>query len=325
MEYWGDQEKRLKYLMANSIARAELKDTLVVLEAKAVSKKFIFGESNAKKRPAPDGLEFIPEERKSSGEDDNAIGPDNEAHTDLRADNIRDEEETEGETTPSQVFLPMSQNMSMTEADPMPVALSNITTATTTRRVRRRTTVTTDMEHRMTPPSKAGSSASSTCTSTSRGPSKTSTFSLIDVSLARAMYAKYHHDTFFLITTDGSCATAAAWHEYKDFSTASSFLLDMGRARGLEHRWWTAEAQMMIDGENGHSQADYTLAAKDVIIEASITLEWSGEEILVHWDNDADWNVVRQMVYKAWTSREFGFQMIGVFKVKVLLHLHVSC
>jgi hypothetical protein len=78
---------------------------------------------------------------------------------------------------------------------------------------------------------------------------------------------------------------------------------------------------MMIDGECGPSEADYVLAAKDVIAEASVTLEWSGEEVLVRWDNNADWGLVRQMVQKAWMSRELGFRMIDVFKVKVLLHL----
>ncbi|KAL2849173.1 hypothetical protein BJY01DRAFT_211170 [Aspergillus pseudoustus] len=96
----------------------------------------------------------------------------------------------------------------------------------------------------------------------------------------------------------------------------------MGRACGLENRWWTAEAQMMIDGGSGTSQADYVLAAKDVITEASITLDWSHEKILVRWDNNADWNIVRQLVHKAWISKEFGFQIIDVFKVEVLLHLH---
>ncbi|KAJ0421858.1 hypothetical protein BJY00DRAFT_311583 [Aspergillus carlsbadensis] len=180
------------------------------------------------------------------------------------------------------------------------------------------------MERRMTPPSDE-SSASSISVPMARhfrdGTSKISTVSLVDTNLARALYVKYRRDTFFLITTDGPRATAAAWHKYKDFGTASSFLLDMGRARGLENRWWTAEAQMMIDGESGPSEADYVLAAKDVISEASVTLEWSGEEALVRWDNNSDWGVVRQMVQKAWMSREFGFQMVDVFKVKVLLHL----
>jgi hypothetical protein len=208
----------------------------------------------------------------------------------------------------------------MTEPAFMPVALANIPTTTATRRVRRRNTI----EHRMTPPSDESSASSIPVpiTRPSRGgSSNVSTVSLVDANLARALYAKYRHDTFFLITTDGPRATAAVWHKYKDFGAASSFLLEMSRARGLENRWWTAEAQMMIDGESGPSEADYVLAAKEVIAEASVTLEWSGEEVLVRWDNSADWELVRQMVQKAWISRELGFQMITVFKVKVLLHL----
>jgi hypothetical protein len=212
----------------------------------------------------------------------------------------------------------MSQDMSMTEPAFMPVASANIPTAT--RRVRRRNTI----EHRMTPPSDENSASSISVPFTSPscgGSSNISTVSLVDANLARALYAKYRRDTFFLITTDGPRIIAAAWHKYKDFGAASSFLLDMGRARGLENRWWTAEAQMMIDGESGPSEADYVLAAKDVISEASVTLEWSGEEVLVRWDNNDDWKIVKQMTQKAWMSREFGFQMIDVFKVKVLLHL----
>ncbi|KAL2798226.1 hypothetical protein BJX66DRAFT_334260 [Aspergillus keveii] len=212
------------------------------------------------------------------------------------------EEETWAEATASQLPVSMSQDMSMTEPAFMPVALANIPTTTATRRVKRRNTI----EHRMTPPSDEA---------------RRLLFLLVDANLTRALYAKYRHDTFFLITTDGPRATAAAWHKYKDFGAASLFLLDMGRARGLENRWWTAEAQMMIDGEGGPSEADYVLAAKEVIAEASVTLEWSGEEVLVRWDNSADWELVRQMVQKAWISRELGFQMINVFKVKVLLHL----
>jgi hypothetical protein len=123
--------------------------------------------------------------------------------------------------------------MSMTEPAFMPVALANIPTTTATRRVRRRNTI----EHRMTPPSDESSASSIPVpiTRPSRGgSSNVSTVSLVDANLARALYAKYRRDTFFLITTDGPRATAAAWHKYKDFGAASSFLLDMGRARGLE-------------------------------------------------------------------------------------------
>ncbi|KAL2808128.1 hypothetical protein BJX63DRAFT_424832 [Aspergillus granulosus] len=295
MEYWGDQEKRVKYLMPDSIARddvlkypenrTQLKDTLVLLlkkkaddflkkgdgfrqsqsrietalptsEEKPTPNKFAPVKSIAVKRLTSEDLEFLLEEHEGSGEGENTT----------RASTNRDKEKTEAEVPPSPVFVPMSQNMSMTEPTPIPVVPTNITSTTTTRH--------------------------------------------------------YRHDTFFLITTDGPRPTAAAWHKYKDFNAASSFILHMGRARGLESLWWTAEAQMMIDGQNGFGQADYVHAAKYVIAEASITLEWSGETILVRWDNNTDWHVVRQMVHKAWMIRELGFQMIDVFKVKVLLHLH---
>ncbi|KAL2853127.1 hypothetical protein BJX68DRAFT_265356 [Aspergillus pseudodeflectus] len=277
MEYWGDRERRGRYLMPDSIARG---DVVKYPENRTDSRYSAPKKPTPEKRPPSEDFDFIPEERESSGEGETET----ETELDTEAEvNIDDAEEEIGvEATASQLPVSMSQDMAMTEPAFMPVASANIPTATC--RVRRRNTI----EHRMTPPSDESSASSISVPITNPscgGSSNVSTGSLVDANLARALYAKYRRDTFFLITTDGPHITAAAWHKYKDFGPASSFLLDMGRARGLENRWWTAEAQMMIDGESGPIEADYVLAAKDVISEASVTLEWSGEEVLVRWDN----------------------------------------
>ncbi|KAL2863901.1 uncharacterized protein BJX67DRAFT_231759 [Aspergillus lucknowensis] len=189
------------------------------------------------------------------------------------------------------------------------------------RRTRRRITA-AEVDHRPTPPSDTNSriTTTSSASSTSSAGSNTTSLSLVDASLAKCLRSKYRRDTFFLITTDGEPEVAPAWAKFKEYASASSFILDMGRERGMEDAWWCADTQRRICGTRSPTEADYICAAREVFTMASVKLEWSGDEILVRWGKDSDLGVIQQMIQKAWIVREFGFKMINVFKIRVVLH-----
>ncbi|KAL4931734.1 uncharacterized protein BDV17DRAFT_288793 [Aspergillus undulatus] len=144
-----------------------------------------------------------------------------------------------------------------------------------------------------------------------------------DIS-TKALRSKYRRETYFLVATDNT-TTAPAWVGYQSFKGASSFLLKMGRERGLEKEWWTPRAQMKaqmeLEGADCRSQADYICAAQTVIAMASVKLEWAGDEVLVRWGNDSDWGIVLHMIQKAWLMKELGIKLFDVFRMRVLLHV----
>ncbi|KAL5052032.1 hypothetical protein BDW71DRAFT_202170 [Aspergillus fruticulosus] len=59
---------------------------------------------------------------------------------------------------------------------------------------------------------------------------------------SNALRSKWRHDTFSLATTDETM-TGPAWTKFCSYQSASSFLLYMDRARGLEKKWWTPNAR----------------------------------------------------------------------------------
>ncbi|RDW70840.1 uncharacterized protein DSM5745_08351 [Aspergillus mulundensis] len=150
--------------------------------------------------------------------------------------------------------------------------------------------------------------------------SSMTSLSLVNTHLEKALRSKWRRDTFFLVTTDTSKA-APAWTKFVNYKSASSFLLEMGRARGLEKKWWTPNAQMEVEGEAAVNFDDHVAAAQQVISMASVKLEWSGKEILVRWENDSDWGIVMQLIHKAWLAKDFGHQLIETFEIRVVLHL----
>ncbi|KAL4967914.1 uncharacterized protein BDV14DRAFT_197557 [Aspergillus stella-maris] len=140
---------------------------------------------------------------------------------------------------------------------------------------------------------------------------------VFDSTSAKALHAKYRRATYFLVTTSDA-HTAPAWTTYETFTTASSFLLHVGREYGLEQQWWTRKAQTELEGAD-KCQAENL--AQEVISMASIKLEWSGDEVLVRWGNDGDWGIVMQMVQKAWLLKDLGLKAFDTFRVRVMLHL----
>ncbi|KAL5335134.1 hypothetical protein BJX70DRAFT_390916 [Aspergillus crustosus] len=129
-------------------------------------------------------------------------------------------------------------------------------------------------------------------------------------SVTKSLRQRYRRDTMFLLTTDRPATlrrkAAPIWSKYHTFTSASSFLLNMG-------------PEVDIEGRGFATEADHISAANNVITEASLKFEWSGEEILVRWGNDGDWNFVMQMIQKASMARDFGV-LVDVFKVKVVIH-----
>ncbi|KAI9372776.1 hypothetical protein BJX61DRAFT_422443 [Aspergillus egyptiacus] len=148
--------------------------------------------------------------------------------------------------------------------------------------------------------------------------------SLVNEHFAAALRTKYRRDTYFQVTTDADPIApehpiAPTWVKMMNVTSASAFLLRMGRERGLEERWWNPNTQMEVEGA---AQPDYVNAARGIIAMASVRLEWSGEEVLVRWGNDVDFQIVLKLIQKAWMGHEFGFQNIDVFNVRVVLHLN---
>ncbi|KAL4802674.1 hypothetical protein BDV18DRAFT_59478 [Aspergillus unguis] len=157
-----------------------------------------------------------------------------------------------------------------------------------------------------------------------RGASEMSSLGLVDVAFAEALRAKYSRDTFFLVTTDNS-TIAPVWTNYLDYKSASAFLLNLARERGLGKKKWTPDAHMEAEAEGGigagERHANHLVAAQEVITMASVKCEWSGDEVLVRQGNDQDLGIVNQMVLKAWVANEFQRQALDVFKVRVVLHI----
>ncbi|KAL3481195.1 hypothetical protein BJX99DRAFT_180418 [Aspergillus californicus] len=150
----------------------------------------------------------------------------------------------------------------------------------------------------------------------------TSSLSLATPAMLDALRSKYRRDTWFLITADTEPIFASAWEKYQHFTSVSSFLLEMGRARDLEEEWLNPATQNQPEVEEaGENQFCTTTAAQHVIEMASVRFDWCDEDVLVRWGNDNDWGVVMQVLQKAWMRREFGAEFIDVFKIRVVLHL----
>ncbi|KAL4916988.1 hypothetical protein BDW62DRAFT_218360 [Aspergillus aurantiobrunneus] len=295
VEYWGVQN-RTKYIMSDSLTRgdevhypedsAEIKKILILLlkkKADSVSKDIQVEEPGSSQHVATVASGTAPSTRAAPLED---AGKD---------DGVKD-----------------------TEDEP-PRRLG-------ARHVKKR--ITTEAGINITPTGDTSSLTSldslSTATRTAAPmTSKMSTLGLIDGSLAKALQSKYRRDTFFLVTADRNVPlnAAPAWVGFQIFKSASSFLLDMGRERGLEKRWWTPDAQMEIEGGAGVDRADYASAARGVISMASVKAEWSSDEVIVRWGNESDWEIVMQLIQKAWVAKEFGQSVVDLFRIQVILHI----
>ncbi|KAL4887726.1 hypothetical protein BJY04DRAFT_212751 [Aspergillus karnatakaensis] len=131
---------------------------------------------------------------------------------------------------------------------------------------------------------------------------------------SKRLARKYRRDTFFLITTDRPS-------NHLDRPKVV-FLVPArhGPVADLEKEWWNAEAQMEVKGAAIATEAEHINAAKNVITQASVKLEWSGDKILVRWENNDDWGFVMGMIQKAWMAREYGL-LLDIFKLRIVLHI----
>ncbi|KAL4995778.1 hypothetical protein BDV10DRAFT_187731 [Aspergillus recurvatus] len=125
---------------------------------------------------------------------------------------------------------------------------------------------------------------------------------LVDACLSNALHSKWRRDTFFLVTTD-KAKIVPVWTKSRNYQSASSFLLEMGGARGLEKRWWTPSAQMEVESGAVVCHDHHAAAAQQVISMASVTLEWFGLEVLT------------------WVAMESCHQFFDLFQIRVVLRL----
>ncbi|KAL2823159.1 hypothetical protein BDW59DRAFT_149017 [Aspergillus cavernicola] len=328
MEYWGIQKNREKYLMPDSMERGdavtypgdkpEIEKTLILLlkrKAETMMKQLKeeapeSAQRATQKRAAPEDMDYTLDEKQA----EDAKNAD-EAATITIAETA---EATENKVT-----------------EALPAAEPKETNPKTTRYSKRRMLAEArERECKRAPSSTRSSISSSSLTSLfsprtiAPGPvaperSPTSAPSLVDASLINALRTKYGRDTYFLVTTDTEPKISPAWVKYQHITSASSFLMKMGRERDLEEEWWTPNAQMNIESAVSDELLDFVTVAQDVIAMASVNFEWTGEEVLVRWGNDSDWEVVVRLIEKAWIAREFAFGVSGVeiFKIRVVLHL----
>ncbi|KAL4780458.1 hypothetical protein BJX76DRAFT_360818 [Aspergillus varians] len=320
-EYWGVQH-RAKYIMSDSVARGddvrypedspEIKKTLLLLVKKKAD-----GMSKGSQVEEPVSSQtVVAPSRVNTRASTRANTPATRAASIFRFAPLAQNEQNKQE----------EREQNRAEEDDEEAVEEELPRYTTLCRTKRRTM--SEARTRITPPSDTSSlssvaSLSSPGNSAIPATSNMSAPSLIDASFAKALRSKYCRDTFFLVTMDQKAVlnVAPAWVKFQNFKSASLFLLDMGRGRGLEKEWWTPNAQMEVEGGSGPNQADHVSAAQEIISMASVRFEWSDDEVLVRWGNDSDWGVVIRMIQKAWVAKEFGDRLIDLFKIRVVLHL----